>query len=62
MVAKSYSSSFLVQSYINHEFHTNLVFNLKMLVLLDLKLSLGFLLKIILYLIVIHEYSVFFYD
>jgi len=61
MVAKS-SSFFLVQSYINYEFHANLVFNLKMLVLLDLKLSLRFLHKIIIYLIVIDEYFVFFYD
>jgi len=39
-----------------------LVFNFKRLLLLDLKLSLGFVLKIILYLIVIHEYLMFFYD
>ena len=53
---------FLVQGCINHEFHVNLVFNFKRLVLLDLKLSSRFDLKIILYLIVIYEYLMFFYD
>jgi len=37
------------------EFATNLVFNFKSLVILDFKLSCEFVLKIILYLIVIHK-------
>jgi hypothetical protein len=39
-------SFFLIQGCINHEFHANLVFNFKRLVLLDLKLSSGFDLKL----------------